>query len=229
MSIRDRKGGSWSSFGAALGLTDLEANTVDNDGYSSPESSQNDSNPYGLAIGDEVPVVTCNACSRPVLQTSLLAHLEICPGVEAHLSKKIMSEHGTLEHELPAPMTPSDPFKPEKSKGKGINLDERCGVTVDGLTCTRAITCKKHSVVAKRGVHGRSKPYDVLALRFQNSHQFKATSAGKVKTAPSKVQRPTNAIPDMVTSEDETQYIFDAIRYHTPQPIATSNYFKLRR
>jgi len=44
-----------------------------------------------------------------------------------------------------------------------IDLDKQCGVmTENGTVCTRSLTCKIHSVSAKRAVQGRSQDYDTL-------------------------------------------------------------------
>ncbi|RXK40569.1 hypothetical protein M231_02221 [Tremella mesenterica] len=49
-----------------------------------------------------------------------------------------------------------------------INLDKQCGVINDKLLpCSRSLTCKSHTVGAKRAVIGRSQPYDVLYLEWQ--------------------------------------------------------------
>ncbi|EIW72129.1 hypothetical protein TREMEDRAFT_24715, partial [Tremella mesenterica DSM 1558] len=48
-----------------------------------------------------------------------------------------------------------------------INLDKQCGVINDKLLpCSRSLTCKSHTVGAKRAVIGRSQPYDVLYLEW---------------------------------------------------------------
>lgn len=35
------------------------------------------------------------------------------------------------------------------------------------MPCTRSLTCKSHSMGAKRSVDGRSQPYDVLLAAYQ--------------------------------------------------------------
>ncbi|KIY49373.1 SCA7-domain-containing protein, partial [Fistulina hepatica ATCC 64428] len=46
-----------------------------------------------------------------------------------------------------------------------VNLDVNCGVINDkGLPCSRSLTCKSHSMGAKRSLPGRSRPYDELLL-----------------------------------------------------------------
>lgn len=50
-------------------------------------------------------------------------------------------------------------------------MDKQCGVINDkGLPCSRSITCKVHSMVAKRAVPGRSKSYDDLLLDWKRAN-----------------------------------------------------------
>ncbi|ORX59755.1 SCA7-domain-containing protein [Hesseltinella vesiculosa] len=64
--------------------------------------------------------------------------------------------------------------KKEKTK-KGakqkapLDLDKQCGVIQPPNTtpCTRSLTCKSHSMGAKRAVAGRSHPYDMLLNAYQ--------------------------------------------------------------
>ena len=43
------------------------------------------------------------------------------------------------------------------------DLDRQCGVPQEsGMPCPRSLTCKAHSLTAKRSVQGRSRPYDEL-------------------------------------------------------------------
>jgi len=61
---------------------------------------------------------------------------------------------------------------PPKARVKGpINLDRHCGVINDkNLPCSRSLTCKSHSMGAKRAVQGRSKDYDILLLEWNREH-----------------------------------------------------------
>lgn len=72
---------------------------------------------------------------------------------------------------------PDDPSAPKKKKPatkvtkgriKGpVDYDKQCGVINDkGLPCSRSLTCKSHSMGAKRAVQGRSKAYDELLLEW---------------------------------------------------------------
>lgn len=38
---------------------------------------------------------------------------------------------------------------------------------LNNMPCTRSLTCKSHSMGAKRAVDGRSQPYDVLLAAYQ--------------------------------------------------------------
>ncbi|WVR09587.1 hypothetical protein IAU60_006657 [Kwoniella sp. DSM 27419] len=52
-----------------------------------------------------------------------------------------------------------------------VDLDQRCGVINDkGIPCARSLTCKTHTVGAKRAVQGRTRPYDLLYLEWQREH-----------------------------------------------------------
>ena len=58
-----------------------------------------------------------------------------------------------------------------RKKGEPPDVDTQCGVINDkGLPCSRSLTCKSHSMGAKRAVPGRCKPYDELLLEWQRIH-----------------------------------------------------------
>jgi len=62
--------------------------------------------------------------------------------------------------------------KVTKGRGKGpVDLERQCGVINDkGMPCSRSLTCKTHSMGAKRSVQGRSRGYDELLLDWQRAH-----------------------------------------------------------
>ncbi|KAL0935171.1 uncharacterized protein CTRU02_209762 [Colletotrichum truncatum] len=44
-----------------------------------------------------------------------------------------------------------------------VDIERHCGVVFpDGRQCGAALTCRRHSMSAKRAVAGRSAPFDVL-------------------------------------------------------------------
>jgi len=71
---------------------------------------------------------------------------------------------------------PSEPSKKKTKVTKGrtkgpVDYDKQCGVINDkGLPCSRSLTCKAHSMGAKRAVQGRSKPYDELLLEWNRAN-----------------------------------------------------------
>ena len=46
----------------------------------------------------------------------------------------------------------------------------------NGQPCARSLTCKSHSMGAKRAVAGRSLPYDMLLAAYQKKNQAKQQS-----------------------------------------------------
>lgn len=61
------------------------------------------------------------------------------------------------------------------TKPKGpLDVEKQCGVPLpSGGFCARSLTCKTHSMGAKRAVPGRSAPYDVLLQQYQKRNQAK--------------------------------------------------------
>lgn len=55
-----------------------------------------------------------------------------------------------------------------------VDVEKQCGVLLaNGAQCARSLTCKTHSMGAKRAVTGRSMPYDMLFARYQKKNQAK--------------------------------------------------------
>lgn len=68
--------------------------------------------------------------------------------------------------------------KPKTAKPKGpVDVEKQCGVTLpNGAQCARSLTCKSHSMGAKRAVPGRSLPYDMLLQAYQKKNQARQQS-----------------------------------------------------
>lgn len=68
--------------------------------------------------------------------------------------------------------------KPKVPKPKGpVDVEKQCGVTLpNGAQCARSLTCKSHSMGAKRAVPGRSLPYDMLLQAYQKKNQARQQS-----------------------------------------------------
>lgn len=58
-----------------------------------------------------------------------------------------------------------------------VDVERQCGVLIkEGVRCARSLTCKSHSMGAKRAVGGRSLPYDMLLAAYQKKNQAKQQS-----------------------------------------------------
>lgn len=74
--------------------------------------------------------------------------------------------------------------KPKVPKPKGpVDVEKQCGVTLpNGAQCARSLTCKSHSMGAKRAVPGRSLPYDMLLQAYQKKNQARQQSKSSFTT-----------------------------------------------
>ncbi|KAF5362249.1 hypothetical protein D9756_002529 [Leucocoprinus leucothites] len=140
-----------------------------------------------LSSTSDIGVVKCKDCSKPILRSFVSEHASLCAKIRAANVK-----NGKLKAEVddkknpkrrrasPTPEDPSEPLKkkakpqPKVTKGrvKGpIDYDKQCGVINDkNLPCSRSLTCKSHSMGAKRAVQGRSRPYDELLLEWHRAN-----------------------------------------------------------
>lgn len=65
-----------------------------------------------------------------------------------------------------------------KAKPRGpVDVEKQCGVLLaNGQMCARSLTCKSHSMGAKRAVPGRSMPYNMLLAAYNKKNQAKQQS-----------------------------------------------------
>ncbi|KAJ3214619.1 hypothetical protein HDU67_001427 [Dinochytrium kinnereticum] len=137
----------------------------------------------GLFISDDILVVFCNVCSKPLVHSGLISHIG------------------------------------------PIDLDKQCGVVLEtGQLCTRSITCKIHSVSAKRSVFGRTQQYDTL---FQEYHLKSREAKGGTQKLMVRTQAAVPMANLDMTSEAEAMAVFDAIRGASPSPISLTSHFRL--
>ncbi|KAI5289430.1 hypothetical protein KEM54_003873, partial [Ascosphaera aggregata] len=77
-----------------------------------------------------------------------------------------------------------EPKKMSKFKGP-VDVERQCGVQLpNGGQCARSLTCKSHSMGAKRAVPGRSLPYDMLLQAYQKKNQARQQKAAIDANAP---------------------------------------------
>lgn len=123
--------------------------------------------------------------------------------------------------------------KPKGAKPKGpVDVEKQCGVTLpNGQQCARSLTCKSHSMGAKRAVPGRSLPYDMLLAAYQKKNQARQQKAAIDATAAALYDDDLDNITGPVDSDEERDAIMTAIQKSIarPQPIITNTLFPTRR
>ncbi|PYH87979.1 SCA7-domain-containing protein [Aspergillus ellipticus CBS 707.79] len=110
--------------------------------------------------------------------------------------------------------------KPKAAKPKGpVDVEKQCGVTLpNGAQCARSLTCKSHSMGAKRAVPGRSLPYDMLLQAYQKKNQARQQKAAIDANAPLQDDLDNNGPVD---SDEEKDAVMAAISRSNPQPMVT--------
>ncbi|EMD39052.1 hypothetical protein CERSUDRAFT_151939 [Gelatoporia subvermispora B] len=133
----------------------------------------------------EIGLVKCKDCGKTVLRSAILEHADNCAKIRTGGKKGTKGKVGEADADSTKKGKkrkaeddePDDPSQPKKKKPatkvtkgrfKGpVDYDKQCGVINDkNLPCSRSLTCKSHSMGAKRAVQGRSKPYDELLLEW---------------------------------------------------------------
>ncbi|KAJ3200388.1 hypothetical protein HDU82_008953 [Entophlyctis luteolus] len=137
----------------------------------------------------------------------------------------------------PVPIDSVKEKEKDKSRSKAatrgpVDLDKQCGVLLEsGLPCSRSITCKIHSVFAKRSVAGRTQHYDSLIAEYQ-MNRFNSASSGAAPLAlgSSGIAGNSRKLPagslaagpstiSHVPSESEAAELFAIIKSNAPPPI----------
>ncbi|KAI8996583.1 SCA7, zinc-binding domain-containing protein [Trametes punicea] len=133
-------------------------------------------------LEQEVGIVKCKECFKPILRSAISEHAENCVKIRSGGKKGSKGKVGVeidadkKGKKRKAEDEPEDSGAPKKKSArprvKGpVDYDKQCGVINDkGLPCSRSLTCKSHSMGAKRAVQGRSKPYDELLLEWNRAN-----------------------------------------------------------
>ena len=115
-----------------------------------------------------------------------------------------------------------------------VDIEKQCGVPLaQGGLCARSLTCKSHSMGAKRAVEGRSQPYDTLLTAYQKRKQVRVTKpssasnrAGAGGTGAGGKGDPEEAPVD---SEEEVISVMSGIKYSAAHPSADRVIMPVRR
>lgn len=122
-----------------------------------------------------------------------------------------------------------DDSKP-KAKPKGpVDVERQCGVTLpNGQQCARSLTCKSHSMGAKRAVPGRSLPYDMLLAAYQKKNQARQQKAAIDASVPT-YDDEFDVGP--IDSDEERDAVMNSISrcLHHPQPLVTHTLYPTKR
>ena len=124
-----------------------------------------------------------------------------------------------------------------------VDVERQCGVELpQGGQCARSLTCKSHSMGAKRAVPGRSAPYDKLLAEYQRKNQAKLQSTlhciiltGDITDSKAEAQFDSLANPEAdvpegpVDSDEEKEQVLSAIARARAQPLFSYVPVPLRR
>ncbi|KAI5821026.1 SCA7, zinc-binding domain-containing protein [Pyronema omphalodes] len=142
--------------------------------------------------------------------------------------KKRKADTAAIPKEPKAKKKKEKPAKPEPKPKAPVDVERQCGVQLpNGALCARSLTCKSHSMGSKRGVLGRSQPYDVLLAAYQKKNQAKQQKAAINAGNPPPEEIEANALP--VDSDEETELVMAAITTHVPQPFEHNLVVPLRK
>ncbi|KAK7728739.1 SAGA complex subunit Sgf73 [Cytospora paraplurivora] len=162
-------------------------------------------------VGDKVPGKT----------TKRLAGKKTGEGGPSGKKRKADDEAG----KAPKQKKKKDEPKP-KTKPKGpVDVERQCGVLLpNGQPCARSLTCKSHSMGAKRAVAGRSLPYSMLLAAYQKKNQARQQKAALDANAPVEDDDDANAGP--IDSDEETAAVMSALARWNPQPVVPQPVFE---
>lgn len=108
--------------------------------------------------------------------------------------------------------------KAKSTKPKApVNVEKQCGVLLpDGSKCARSLTCKTHTMSAKRAVPGRSASYDVLLLNYQKMNQVKLASMSTVQQLADENEALGGSAVD---PDEEVQLVMEGVQRSIPVPL----------
>ncbi|RCK57255.1 SAGA-associated factor 73 [Candida viswanathii] len=105
-------------------------------------------------------------------------------------------------------LTPK-PKPAAKPKGP-VDVEKQCGVALpSGGLCARSLTCKTHSMGAKRAVPGRSAPYDNHAMMMQRRENAAFHEQQDAASSAAKILHP----------DEETEYVLAGVSKNSTIPL----------
>ncbi|GMM28920.1 deubiquitination module subunit [Martiniozyma asiatica (nom. inval.)] len=179
------------------------------------EEYSNQNNMTTKATARATATTTAAAAAAAASSSSLLA---ITEAKTATTNKKAKGAKETNK-----PKKERKKKTPAKSKLKGpVDVERQCGVPLpNGGFCARSLTCKTHSMGAKRAVLGRSLPYDQLLAQYQRKNQAKlGAAAAAAQQKKDDQELLANGIENgPVDEEEETHQVLEGVRRNLPMPL----------
>ncbi|KAI9025899.1 SCA7, zinc-binding domain-containing protein [Phycomyces nitens] len=250
------KEGSWKKIKGSL-----ESQTADPSVSSTLAFDAEDQKAFGaLPMEEDKVIVQCKGCDRPMLASSFSEHLQVCEKQPQGKTIKAGKTSDKKSQKKGIKGVQGEKKKKEKQKKATpkqkapLDLDKQCGVIQgpNNTPCTRSLTCKSHSMGAKRAVANRSQPYDVLLAAYQKKSigrpQTGPAMAGPNPTTVPPIKLPQTrpltattsttaiattepAVPDehYVDSDEEVENVMDGIRHSYPAPMASKPFYFVKR
>lgn len=134
--------------------------------------------------------------------------------------KKLTAEEKALKKAASLEAKKLKKAKTAKAKPKApVDIEKQCGVALpNGGFCARSLTCKTHSMGAKRAVQGRSRPYDVLLAAYQKRNQIKLAEMSNMQ----QMELENKALGHgPVKEEEEIEQVMRGVMMSRPVPMET--------
>ncbi|KAJ5101526.1 Thiolase-like [Penicillium alfredii] len=166
---------------------------------------------------DDAPRATLDGAGDDAMKGQKSAKKSAVNGTDDG-TKKGKKRKADEEDKEPKKKKKKDEPKSKAAKPKGpVDVEKQCGVTLpNGAQCARSLTCKSHSMGAKRSVPGRSLPYDMLLQQYQKKNQARQQKAAIDANAPLQEDLENNGPVD---SDEERDTVMAAIARSAPQPL----------
>lgn len=152
--------------------------------------------------------------AKPGAKKSAIKELD---GADSKKGKKRKAEEAAAD-KAPKKKKKDEPKGKAKKEKAPVDVETQCGVVLpNGAKCARSLTCKSHSMGAKRAVPGRSAKYDVLLAAYQRKNQARQQRAFIDANAPVEDDEEQGNID----SDEEKELVMNALARARPQPLAT--------
>ncbi|RMZ83198.1 hypothetical protein DV738_g1303, partial [Chaetothyriales sp. CBS 135597] len=177
--------------------------------------------------GRQAPLdmLTCKHCKKNILRRTAKEH------VAGSKKRKAGDEDEAKDSKKKKSKKEEQKAKQAKTKGP-VDVEKQCGVLLpNGAQCARSLTCKSHSMGAKRAVPGRSLPYDMLLQAYQKKNQARQQKAAIDASAAVPEEDLDAALAGPVDSDEERDAVMSSVARSLarPQPLVQHTIFPTRR